>query len=74
MSTQSVPHLRGNTVAEPVKKPVPVAVPKPVLARASESGDPAVHTLLAEKQTALSNGDADAVAECDRRLNELGYQ
>jgi hypothetical protein len=53
-----------------VKAAAPSAPP---LARAGESGDPAVHQLLAERQTALINGDAVAIAEVDRRLAELGY-
>lgn len=44
------------------------------LAPASESGDPAVHQLLAEKQTALSNGNDDEVAAVTKRLADLGYE
>jgi hypothetical protein len=38
-----------------------------------ESSDPAVHQLLAERQTAIANDDKDAIREMDRRLAELGY-
>jgi hypothetical protein len=51
--------------------------PKPSvrkLAPASESGDPAVHRLLALKQAHQMNGDDDKVKQVDRRLNELGYE
>mgnify|MGYP003465551158 CR=1 FL=1 len=72
MSTQSVPHLREPTVTEPKKvtKPAPVVAK---LARASESGDAAVHNLLGERSVHAANGDPDKVADVDRRLAELGY-
>jgi hypothetical protein len=58
------------------KKPAakPSAAPTPALARASESGDPAVHQLLAELQTARSNSDAAAVKAATERLAALGYE
>lgn len=61
---------KKTTEAEP--KPVS---PKyaPVLTPAAESSDPAVHQLLAARQTALANGDTDTAAALDQRLNELGY-
>jgi hypothetical protein len=53
---------------------VKAAAPSPPpLGRAGESGDPVVHQLLAERQTALINGDAAGIADADRRLAELGY-
>ena len=38
---------------------------------AGESSDPAVHKLLADRQTAQLNDDQDAVKEIDRQLAEL---
>ena len=46
---------------------------EPVLGSAAESGDPAVHQVLAERETALANGDDDAAAALTRRLAELGF-
>lgn len=57
-----------------VKKPAEKEAPAPPkLARAAESGDPAVQWLLAEQATHGSVGDTEKVAEMERRLNELGY-
>lgn len=61
----------GDTTRPPRPAPAPV---KAQLAPASESSDPAVHQLLAERQTALSNDDADAVRGINARLAELGYE
>jgi hypothetical protein len=44
------------------------------LARASESGDPAVHALLAQLETARSNGDDDQVKAVTKKLAELGFE
>lgn len=44
------------------------------LARASESGDPAVHKLLADIQTARMNNDADRVKALTDELAKLGYE
>jgi hypothetical protein len=44
------------------------------LARAAESGDPAVHQVLAELGTARANGDDAAVAALTARLADLGFQ
>jgi len=48
------------------KLPEPVAAPG--------ATDPAVQQLLAEQQTAVSNGDADAIRDINAKLNELGYK
>jgi hypothetical protein len=47
---------------------------KPVLLPAAESSDPAIHQLLAQRQTATANGDTATAAEVVRRLAELGYE
>lgn len=49
------------------------AEPKPRLVNAGESGDPDVHRLLAERNTAASNEDEAAVKAVDKQLAELGY-
>ena len=60
-------------MAETGKKAAAPA-PKKVLARASESGDPSVHQLMAELQTAQLNDDADAASSLAAQLAELGYE
>jgi hypothetical protein len=49
------------------------ASPKASLAPAAESGDPSVHKLLADLETARSNGDGDGVKAAVDALAELGY-
>lgn len=49
-----------------------VELPEPVAAPGTT--DPVVLQLLAEQQTAVSNGDADAIRDVNKRLNELGYK
>lgn len=44
------------------------------LGRAAESSDPAVHQLLAERQTAVMNDDKDAVKAATAELNKLGFE
>lgn len=46
--------------------PTPVAAPG--------ATDPVVQQLLAEQQTAVSNGDDDAIRDINKKLNELGYK
>jgi hypothetical protein len=53
-------------------KAAPAPSPPP-LAPAGESGDPAVHKLLADLETARSNGDADGVKVAQAALAELGF-
>lgn len=67
-------------VAKPKEDPAPPepeAPPGPVIegphTSAAASGDPAVHQLLAERQTAVSNGDDEKAAEIDKALADLGY-
>lgn len=58
------------TKPEPKKPPAP----RRVLARASESGDPAVHQLMAELQTAQMNDDGERAAALAAQLAELGFE
>lgn len=46
---------------------------EPAPGRASESSDPAVHQLLAQRQAAVMNDDTDALAEVDKQLVDLGF-
>jgi hypothetical protein len=58
----------------PDPTPPPAPTPAPKLARASESGDPAVHQVMAELQTARMNDDADRAAALVVQLADLGYE
>jgi hypothetical protein len=68
--------------APPAARPVEAASAAPgerraavrPLARGSESGDPAVQSLLAGRQTAWMNGDEDAAAKATAALAELGFE
>lgn len=60
--------------APPVESPPEPVPAAPSLARAAESGDPAVHQVLAELGTARANGDDAAVAALTARLADLGFQ
>ena len=55
------------------KKTAPPAA-RPDLADAAASSDPAVHQLLAERQTAALNGDVTAADAATAQLAELGYR
>lgn len=75
------PHPKEAVVAEAKKttgKTVAADSPEPVnqttdTPRAAESGDPAVHQLLAQRQTAEQNGDDEVVKDVDRKLSDLGF-
>jgi hypothetical protein len=56
------------------KQAEPKAAAAKPLQSAAASGDPAVHQLLAERQTAQMNEDADAVRDVDKRLADLGFK
>jgi hypothetical protein len=56
----------------PKKKPAKKAVAK-VVQSPGASTDPAVHQLLAERQTAALNGDKAGMTAVDHRLRALGY-
>lgn len=61
-------------MAEAKKTTNPKAtVPDPVLVAAAESSDPAVHALLAKRQSAVLNGDDEAAAAVDAELAKLGH-
>lgn len=47
--------------------------PQSEVGRASESGDPAVQQLLAQRQTAELNGDREQLADIDKQLVGLGF-
>lgn len=50
------------------------AVRPPSLAKASESGDPAVQKLLGDRYTFEQAGDSDAAARVTAALAELGFE
>lgn len=50
------------------------SAPKGKLASAAEAGDPEVHRLLAEIQTAQSNGDENGEKNLRKQLADLGYE
>lgn len=52
--------------------PAPAAPPSEV-GRASESGDPTVQQLLAQRQTADLNGDQALLDDVDEQLVKLGF-
>ena len=59
--------------AKQAKVSTPPPVASPPLAKAGSSGSAEVHGLLAKREIALSNGDADAAAAADAALAELGF-
>ena len=61
----------------PENKPsAPAAAPSSSKSKspAAESGDPAVHKLLADIQTARLNGDDDELKDLTKQLADLGYE
>ena len=50
------------------------AAPKGKLAPAAEAGDPEVHRLLAEIQTAQQNGDENGEKDLRKQLADLGFE
>jgi hypothetical protein len=80
VKTSDVPFLRGDnqkgaTVADAKSESKPeskAAAGK--LAPAAASGDPEVHALLAELETAKSNDDDDAVQAVTKKLADLGFE
>jgi hypothetical protein len=77
VKTTDVPFLKEAVVPEGKKTETTAAAPAPAsgkLARASESGDPAVHALLAQLETARSNDDDDQVKAVTKELADLGFE
>jgi hypothetical protein len=70
-STSSTPEPKRADKPEPDASVAKTRV-KPV--SAAGATDPAVQQLVAEQQTAISNGDDDAIRDINKRLNELGYE
>jgi hypothetical protein len=63
----------SEVATRPEPKAAAKAVGPPPLATAGASSNPAVHALLAERETARLNEDADRLAAVDDQLAELGY-
>lgn len=62
------------TTKKAADNPAPTPTPaQQARGNPAASGDPAVHQLLAERQTAQMNGDAAKMREVDDRLAELGF-
>ena len=59
---------------QPEQKAAPARAPEPVLGPAAESGDPAVHQLLAARDIADRNGDEKAAKAATAALAELGVE
>jgi hypothetical protein len=57
--------------ARAAAEPTPVHVSGVPVA---ESSDPAVHQLMAERETARINGDDQAIKDIDKRLGDAGYR
>jgi hypothetical protein len=78
VKTTDVPFLKEAVVPEGKKtETTAAAAAAPAsgkLARASESGDPAVHALLAQLETARSNDDDDQVKAVTKELADLGFE
>jgi len=56
------------------QKAAPQKAPEPALGSAAESGDPAVHQLLAARDIAERNGDEEAVKALTGQLAALGFR
>ena len=61
---------KSKTEPKVEEKPKPAAKAPP--GSAGESSDPAVHQLLADRQTAESNDDKKAIEDIDHKLADLG--
>jgi hypothetical protein len=65
----------SSTTPDPKKAADAKAANKPVEpVSAPGASDPAVLQLLADQATAVANEDNDAIAEINKKLNELGYK
>lgn len=56
----------------PAEPPAPPAGPK--LAKGSESGDPVVQGLLADRSAAQESGNPELIAAVNARLAALGFE
>lgn len=63
----------AKTQSNKAPEPNVSTAPQSEVGRASESGDPAVQQLLAQRQTAELNGDRDALDDVDKQLVKLGF-
>jgi hypothetical protein len=52
----------------------PAAPPGPELAKGSESGDPVVQGLLADRSAAQESGNPELIAAVNARLAALGFE
>jgi hypothetical protein len=66
MADKHVAPEKEKSEAPKVTAPAVTKVP------AAESSDPQVQKLLADRQTAVANGDDDAVKAVDKQLSDLG--
>jgi hypothetical protein len=85
MTTSNVPHLREQPVADAKQKTDTAEPRRGALARAGESGDPAVQKLLAERETHVMNSQPDPsfaaqreaadkeIERIDKELARLGF-
>jgi hypothetical protein len=71
LTTESVDPKKSGP-AKPAEAKGDTKLPEPVAAPGAT--DPAVQKLLADQQTAVSNGDADGIRDINAKLNELGYK
>lgn len=68
-----MPDLKSSDAKPSASAPTKAAPVKPELTPAGESGNPAVHQLLAELETHRSNGDLDEVQDIVDYLATLGF-
>jgi hypothetical protein len=76
VKTPDVPFMKEPAVADhkDTKPDAKADKPSGPLGRAAESGDPAVHQVLAELQTAVMNDDQDAQEAAQAELKKLGVE
>jgi hypothetical protein len=75
LTTSSIsPDPKKPDKPEPADKPAAETKSKVKPVYAAGATDPAVMQLVAEQQTAISNGDDDAIAEINKKLNDLGFE
>lgn len=72
LSTDSIDPKKSAPAKAADKSEASTKLPEPVAAPGAT--DPAVQQILAEQQTAVSNGDAAGIREANAKLNEHGYK